>query len=481
VIGRVVRADEEYPLPPAPASTPPDVALFDDLPVLRGLLRISQAVSRANYFDEVLEVIADEACATLHAASLSISRWERDAGILRTLINVGDLGPGEVRWPQDECYTIADDRHTMQLLQYGHSYVSSVDDPDAHPAATALLRRLGKTVEMAVPIMHDDVMWGELWATGAGTSRFSAEDVQLLKAVAAQTSVAIGRTELFSTVWRHAHQDPLTGAANRRAMEAYFATVDWSVARPVVMVCDIDGFKVINDTSGHPAGDAVLCMVADVLRHAACAIDGAMVSRLGGDEFCVLLPHASLLDAERFTLDVAEHIRTGARPDLTLGWGAAPWTGIGEWPEQVEAADAALLMAKHTGTGQFGTAPSRPRSRAGGRRALDHLVPNVVGWLAERGPVDGGAALSILAAELSRAIGSVDWSVDAVPFSTDDRSGTAEHDIAPTLDGGCLLTIRIGDGRLRHVARLVIDCEPHELAAFDPYVRVLARYCATFY
>ena len=195
------------------------------------LLEISQAVQRAQYFDEALEVIAEQALLALDAASLSISRWERPDNVLRTLVNVGDLGPGEERWPENELYPVTDDQHVVELLQHGRPYISSIDDENVDPAAVAVLRRVNKESELAVAVMFDDTMWGELWATGAGGRRFGLDDIQLLQAIAAHVAVAIGRTELFSMVWRYAFEDPLTGLANRRKIDG----VDrprrgWSIA-----------------------------------------------------------------------------------------------------------------------------------------------------------------------------------------------------------------------------------------------------------
>lgn len=475
------RPAEGYPPPPAAGGTAPDTEPFDDLPILRSLLRISHAVSCANYFDEALEVIADEACISLRAASLSISRWERGEDVLRTLINVGDLGPGEQRWPLDETYPITGDRHVCRLLQHGLPYASAVDDPDAHPASVSLLRRLGKDAEVAVAIMHGDAMWGELWATSVGPRRFGADDVQLLQAVAAQTAVALGRTELFSTAWRHAHQDPLTGAANRRAMEAYFDAIAWATAAPVMLICDVDGFKLINDSAGHPAGDAVLCSVSDALHAVAATVDGAMVARLGGDEFCVVLPRSAMADAERYIADVAGLLRSGPRPDLTLGWGASPWSGSGTWRDQLAAADAALMMAKRTSAPLLGVAPVRTDDRYG-RRGLDHLVPDVVAAIDERGPADAGAALTILAGALARVTAATHWSVDDLPTDGSPTDGapppTAEH-LVEVDDDGSTLVVQVRTGSRRHVARIRTARPPTELALLEPYVRVLAHYCRT--
>jgi hypothetical protein len=79
-----------------------DSTAGNDLHALRAVLRVSQAVSGAQHLDDALEVIAEQSLIALDAASFSISRWERHRGVLRTLINVGELGPREERWPRDE-------------------------------------------------------------------------------------------------------------------------------------------------------------------------------------------------------------------------------------------------------------------------------------------------------------------------------------------------------------------------------------------
>ncbi len=55
-------------------------------------------------------------------------------------------------------------------------YVNAIDAPHTDPAATRLLRELGKESELAVPVMYESSMWGELWATGAGGRRFGPDD-----------------------------------------------------------------------------------------------------------------------------------------------------------------------------------------------------------------------------------------------------------------------------------------------------------------
>ena len=103
-----------------------DPAVVDDVRALRAVLKVSQAVLGARRFSDALEIIAEHTRAALGAASLSISRWHRERGLLHTIINVGDLGPGEQRWPTDEEYPLADYRNVLDLLQQGRPYRSQL-------------------------------------------------------------------------------------------------------------------------------------------------------------------------------------------------------------------------------------------------------------------------------------------------------------------------------------------------------------------
>jgi diguanylate cyclase (GGDEF)-like protein len=405
-----------------------DVAVPDDLAVLRTMLRISYAVLHATYFDEILEVVAEQALTALEASSLSISRWERDDHILRTLINVGELQPGELRWPENDDYEVSTDPSLTRLLQHGRPYLHAIDDHDVEPAVSNYLLQAGIESEVAVPVIFDDAMWGEIWASGVAGRRFGHDDVQLLQAIAAYTAVGIGRSELFSTVWRHAHRDPLTDLANRRALEACFADIDWQTTTPVLLLGDLDGFKDVNDRDGHPAGDVLLTTVADILRESVAAEDQALAVRLGGDEFCVLLPSGTLVDAERLAHDINRHISTARGSHITMTWGAAEaGSHIGSGAELMAAADAALIRAKAHGRGRFTTDAIKaytPPHRVGRRSTprLDtsgSLINHVAALINDSRPLPVLSALEILALETQFITEAAGWAV-----SLTDTAGT---------------------------------------------------------
>lgn len=160
---------------------------------------------------------------------------------------------------------------------------------------------------------------------------------------------------------RLAETDALTGAANRRAFMQYLDIQAQSATRddiPLsVIMIDLDHFKAINDTHGHAVGDAVLTQTVHVVQD--CLRDNDMLGRLGGEEFCVILPGAGLFSAgiagERIRAAVeAMTILTdeGAKVSVTASFGVASLTDddiIGAPDILLQAADAALYRAKETG------------------------------------------------------------------------------------------------------------------------------------
>lgn len=161
-----------------------------------------------------------------------------------------------------------------------------------------------------------------------------------------------------------AHTDSLTGLANRRVLDQALEQ-EWSrpgMARHIValLMIDIDYFKQLNDTAGHPAGDACLRQVGVALRGAS-GRSGDVLVRYGGEEFALLMPdsslHAGLLVAERLRASVqALAIDNAASPHgvVTVSVGVASAMGGEQTPETLIArADAALYEAKRRGRNQI--------------------------------------------------------------------------------------------------------------------------------
>jgi diguanylate cyclase (GGDEF)-like protein len=156
--------------------------------------------------------------------------------------------------------------------------------------------------------------------------------------------------------------DSLTGVLNRRALFEQIAEHAIVPGLPVLMF-DLDHFKQINDRLGHAAGDRVLQQFADVLR--AEMGEGAIVARLGGEEFCALLPE---LDGER-ARDAAERTRAGFAAlaiaigdrgeTATVSAGLATGGADETFSSVLNRADAALYKAKSAGRNQVHLASLR--------------------------------------------------------------------------------------------------------------------------
>jgi diguanylate cyclase (GGDEF)-like protein len=160
-----------------------------------------------------------------------------------------------------------------------------------------------------------------------------------------------------------AEYDSLTGLANRHYMnkriENVLAAYRSAKRSCALMMLDLDKFKYVNDTMGHPAGDAVLVQAAERLR--AVIGDRGEIGRLGGDEFQIILPDMD----DRGTLgELAEKIiKIVSQPypveddkraviGTSVGIAIAPYDGVDK-EELVKASDLALYAAKNGGRGQF--------------------------------------------------------------------------------------------------------------------------------
>src|SRR3954451_13673568 len=122
---------------------------------VRLLGELAAEVAGAHELEDVLEIAAEDTRAALGVSSVSISRWELEHGRLRTLINVGDLGRGEERWPIDETYDLAEFPKAFGVLRRGEPHITRRGDPTAEEAEVSLLEQLGKACSAAVPIVYE--------------------------------------------------------------------------------------------------------------------------------------------------------------------------------------------------------------------------------------------------------------------------------------------------------------------------------------
>jgi diguanylate cyclase (GGDEF)-like protein/PAS domain S-box-containing protein len=184
-----------------------------------------------------------------------------------------------------------------------------------------------------------------------------------------------------------AQRDPLTGLWNRRRFEddlaAQLARCRRYDERAALLVLDLDGFKQLNDTLGHLAGDDVLRALAEALSRRLRASDSA--ARIGGDEFAVLLPNVDPEAARGLATDVGArltefvHEHFGPHVDLSLSVGAAELDGAsGGVAEAFAAADQAMYVDKRrSGRPTVVPAPVRADAQAPHLASLRALLTAV--------------------------------------------------------------------------------------------------------
>ncbi len=389
---------------------------------MAGLVRLARAMATARSLPDLVDVAADEARFAFGAASVSVSRVEREHGLVRVLVNVGVLAPGEERRPRDETYMIADFPLLAAIVEDAEPWLMSVDDDGGDPAQRDLVRRLGAHSAMAGAVLYEGRVWGELFMTrGAEQPPFDSEDLAFLAAFAGLISAGLAQLEHLGRVEKMAFQDPLTGLGNRHRIEEQ---LDLAITRfnrdaaPVtVVMADVNKLKQANDEHGHDAGDKALIAVANALSVATGTVPGAVAGRMGGDEFCVVLPG--------YDLEVGEALAAAfLRGTLTAPHGVSVACGVASTDLMhgpvtagllLAMADGAQYQAKRAGARHPVTADPdfsfEARRERRDRADPPGLLPTALAALAAERGAGPAARLAASAAAIAGAIGATGWVV----------------------------------------------------------------------
>ncbi|MEN3285285.1 MAG: hypothetical protein V7607_6425 [Solirubrobacteraceae bacterium] len=241
-------------------------------------------------------------------------------------------------------------------VRAGSSCATTASADARAPADLAELRAVGIGSLAAVGLHAAGELTGVLVLASSDQTPLDTDDVELLEQLAAHAASCLHASERMQVLRDRAASDPLTGLGHHATFHAALAA---SHRRPrtAVLLCDLDGFKRLNDTHGHAHGDRVLCGAADAMSGA--LRRGDRLFRVGGDEFAALLAVESDVEA----LDAATRLRDAvgaARLGVTASIGVAvPRDGETD-ASLLARADRALYAVKASGRDGVALAPDAP-------------------------------------------------------------------------------------------------------------------------
>ena len=253
-------------------------------------------------------------------------------------------------------------KHEAKLAQY------AIMHQREHDFDTARLRSIGidTLIESARvwPLLHEGRLLGTVVLTQRSAAVMPDRQTRLLEWSVKLLAVTLRRVFDAAAMRRLARYDGLTDLTNRRTFDTLLAgeveRVKLGLSRECsLLLIDLDRFKLVNDTHGHPAGDEVLRVVAQLLREHVGRMrvgERSVLARYGGEELAVLLPGVGLAGSMRLAEELRAAIEArsilfrGKSLGVTISIGAAGCPQHGQsTADLVSAADEALYRAKSAG------------------------------------------------------------------------------------------------------------------------------------
>jgi diguanylate cyclase (GGDEF)-like protein len=252
-----------------------------------------------------------------------------------------------------------------------------IDDYDADPHRIREYAEVGIRKVMAAPVHQEGRIVGSLAVGSYRRDRVYTEaEQEVLQVFAEHVSLALTDAKMHEAMYE-AYHDSLTGLASRTLfmdqLAHALAIAGHERRRIAALFVDLDRFKIVNDSLGHSAGDALLVEVASRLR--ASLRPGDSAARLGGDEFALLLPDVDAEQAEAVAIEIlsllnAPFVLSGHEVFVTASIGIAMNTDFDALADTlIRDADLAMYQAKKSGTG--GYARYQPAMQAMFLRSLD--------------------------------------------------------------------------------------------------------------
>jgi diguanylate cyclase (GGDEF)-like protein/PAS domain S-box-containing protein len=331
----------------------------------RLLTQITQKIHASLELEQILQTTVDEVKQFLLAEKIQINRVEETEKL--TLLVESRLVDSPLSCDISEPKQVPETlfQNNLPQLSSGESVTQDFVESSPHfPRSCSTL---------LIPITAEKDLWGLICIENCSIARqWNPEEINLLERVALELSVAIKQAKLYQQL-EQANQeleqlsvmDSLTQIANRRKFDRYIAQEWTRLSReqsPLALIlCDIDHFKLYNDTYGHPAGDRCLIEVAQAISKVI-KRPSDLVARYGGEEFVLVLPGTSMAGAKYLAQQIRlqvealkiPHLRSSVDLYVTISLGVSSCIPHPDFNFEVliAAADQGLYQAKEMGRNQ---------------------------------------------------------------------------------------------------------------------------------
>lgn len=306
------------------------------------LSELALTIRSATSLDDVVAAVAEASLVLLGADTVRVLRIDSAHGRIHVLHRAGLLEPG-TRLPLPNSYLLADYPVALADQDNARTHRSALADPAISERDLSDMRALGVCASLRIPVMLPGTQWGAVYVTRQHDEPFSDVDLAAAEVIGTLTGAAVDRLERHDDLQRLALTDPMTGLANRRAVDDLLErwACDPDLARTMtVVLCDVNGLKRVNDTFGHASGDQLICDTANVIAACSGLLPHAVAARIGGDEFLIASPGA---DRDQVTRAVDELVASANL--LSLGEGLSCGSATGADITRDDASPAARVRA----------------------------------------------------------------------------------------------------------------------------------------
>jgi len=317
-------------------------------------------LGRALTPEQVMDTAFDACAAIVEYDAAAIALYDKDRAKHRiAAIRIGRDGAGIID-PTLPGFEFKDNAGLASMVIKNRHYLPAGGEPRevSAPIYTRKIKIDDASSLLVLPLLSADEAIGTFTLIARAERRFGKDVREMLAVIANQVAVSLQNGYLYKQMETMATTDGLTGLTNHRTFQSRFEDLLQRAQRHnhkvALLLCDVDHFKKVNDTYGHPIGDEVLRRVAKVLQEVPRKID--IPARYGGEEFAVILDGVDVTQAkavaERIRIEISKVVVETEKGSLSV----TESIGVAAFPDDgrdratlIERADLALYHAKHSG------------------------------------------------------------------------------------------------------------------------------------